>query len=276
MDKPMTAPLACPDDFSPLAVAANGLLCRRCGRNFTSFGGVIGLLPRQSLREGTAESRQLVSYGATYSQRPDRPVVQPFRELITRFGNAYLYSWVRRSIEKIAAHRSLAILDAACGEGILRRYVPQRHHYTGVDFSSRPLERAFRYHPADYFRADLTRLPFASATFDLVISIQALQYLQDPALAVSQIARVLKPGGHFLVSVPNAASIKYRCTGTPSVQLREFRRNDFLAMISDEFEVKELDCRGLWLPMPIFSIHIAGKYREVLGLSWTSIGIRKG
>jgi len=276
MDKPIAAALACPDDFSPLAVAANGLVCRRCGRNFTPLAGVIGLLPQESSKEGTAERRQLVSYGATYSQRPDRPALQPLRELITRFGNAYLYSWVRRSIEKIAAHRSLAILDAGCGEGVLRRYVPERHHYIGIDFSSRPLERALRYHPADYFRADLTRLPFASASFDLVISVQALQYLQDPTLAVSQIARVLKPGGHFLVTVPNAASIKYRWTGTPSIQLQEFRRNDFLAMISDQFEVEELDCRGLWLPMPIFSIHIAGKYRETRGLSWTGIGIRKG
>jgi SAM-dependent methyltransferase len=267
--------LACPDDSNLLIVATSGLSCPHCRRNFSGTGGIIGLLPQGSLTDGTYESRQLENYSATFSQRSDKPWLQPFREFIAKLGNAYLYSWVRRSIEAIAADRSLMILDAACGEGILRRYVAGRHCYTGVDFSSRPLARAMRYHPADYFRADLNHLPFASASFDVVVSIQALQYLDRPDLALAQIARVLKPGGHFLLSVPNDGSFKYRRQGVAPIQLQRFRRDNLTALLSKNFQIKSMETRGLWVPLPKFSVHLHGIYRESWGLSWTCVSIRK-
>jgi SAM-dependent methyltransferase len=233
------------------------------------------LLPQGSLKDGTSESRRLENYNATFSQRSDEPWLQPFREFIAKLGNAYLYSWVRRSIETIAAERTLMILDAACGEGILRRYVAGRHYYTGVDFSSRPLARAMRYHPADYFRADLNHLPFASASFDVMVSLQTLQYLDRPDLALGQIARVLKPGGHLLLSVPNDGSFKYRRQGVAPIQLQRFRRDNLTAMLSKNFQVKSMETRGIWVPLPKFSVHLRGVYRESWGLSWTSVSVPK-
>jgi len=48
-------------------------------------------------------------------------------------------------------------------------------------------------------------LPLRAAHFDLVICTQMLEYVPEPASAVAEIFRVLKPGGMFLLSVPSAA-----------------------------------------------------------------------
>jgi SAM-dependent methyltransferase len=51
-------------------------------------------------------------------------------------------------------------------------------------------------------RADAGRLPLAEGSVDLVNSLDLLEHLDDDAAAVGGFARVLRPGGHLLVTVP--------------------------------------------------------------------------
>ena len=53
--------------------------------------------------------------------------------------------------------------------------------------------------------ADGQALPFAPASFDVVIATQVMDCFREPGLAAGQIHRVLKPGGIFLASVPSCA-----------------------------------------------------------------------
>lgn len=266
--------LVCPDDRGSLARTREVLRCQRCGREFSATNTVWELLPIESLDETSPEGQRLESYRAGYSQRPDRAWLQLGRVLIAELGNAYLYAWASRAIETVAGGRPFRILDAACGDGMFWRHLSTRHHYVGSDFSGRPLARASRYHPAEYFRADLNRLPFASDSFDLVVSLQALQYLEHPERAVDEIHRVLRPGGHFLLSVPNDNSFKYRCLGAPAIQRGRFRRETMVDLLSHGFHLLKLEARGLWFPLPRVSVHLPGRYSEGRGLSWTAVSVR--
>ncbi len=51
-------------------------------------------------------------------------------------------------------------------------------------------------------RGDATRLPFADASFDKVITSEVLEHIQDDVAAISEMIRVLKPGGMFAATVP--------------------------------------------------------------------------
>jgi SAM-dependent methyltransferase len=158
---------------------------------------------------------------------------------------------------------------------MLRSYLNKRHRYVGVDFSTRPLIRAARYSPADYFRGDLNHLPFANSAFDLVVSLQSLQYLDRSEQVLRQIARVLRPGGHFLLSVPNSSAIKYRLTKIPKIQLQKFNRSNLSELLlSANFHIKEITTRGFWFPFPKLSVHLGGKYPAYIGLSWTTASVR--
>jgi SAM-dependent methyltransferase len=51
-------------------------------------------------------------------------------------------------------------------------------------------------------RGDATKLPFADASFDKVITSEVLEHIQDDVAAISEMIRVLKPGGMFAATVP--------------------------------------------------------------------------
>ena len=75
----------------------------------------------------------------------------------------------------------------------------------GVDISEPMLARAVRAAAGPqvgFLRADAQRLPFRDGVFDAAVSIAVLQLIPEPAAALSEIARVLKPGGRLAVMVP--------------------------------------------------------------------------
>ena len=51
-------------------------------------------------------------------------------------------------------------------------------------------------------RGDACRLPFPDATFDVVITSEVLEHIQDDVAAIAEMVRVLKPGGRFAATVP--------------------------------------------------------------------------
>jgi SAM-dependent methyltransferase len=53
--------------------------------------------------------------------------------------------------------------------------------------------------------ADGGQLPFGDGQFDLVICTQVLQYVAEPARITREVARVLRPGAYFFLSVPSAS-----------------------------------------------------------------------
>jgi SAM-dependent methyltransferase len=72
----------------------------------------------------------------------------------------------------------------------------------GIDVEREPLRfcRADRALPV--CQADAERLPFASASFDLVAALDALEHLADDAAGLRELHRVCRPGGMLVASVP--------------------------------------------------------------------------
>lgn len=98
------------------------------------------------------------------------------------------------------------ILDAACGNGRYSRFL-LRHAdadavLTSFDLSPRMLQRArarLKSARVSHAVADLTRLPYADASFDAVVCGWVLEHLPDPRPGLRELARVLQPGGKLLL-----------------------------------------------------------------------------
>jgi SAM-dependent methyltransferase len=89
-----------------------------------------------------------------------------------------------------------ATLDVGCGEGRVGAELARRgHRVTGVDSSARMVELARQRH--DAVVADATALPFADASFDLVVAYMSLMNMDDLDGAVGEIGRVLERGGRL-------------------------------------------------------------------------------
>ena len=97
------------------------------------------------------------------------------------------------------------VLDIASGDGVLAELLsPHADRYVCIDSSQRVVnaatERLRRFENVEVREGDMHALPFAEASFDLVVLMHALTYASKPAQAVAEAARVLKPGGRLLLS----------------------------------------------------------------------------
>jgi SAM-dependent methyltransferase len=94
-------------------------------------------------------------------------------------------------------------LELGCGEGRVVRELAARGYATiGLELSPTLARSARDADPGGrYVQADAARLPFADATFDLVVSFNALMDVERMPEAVTEAARVLRGGGSMCVSV---------------------------------------------------------------------------
>ena len=113
-----------------------------------------------------------------------------------------LYFEGRIECELAAFARSLPagarVLDAGAGESRHKAlFAAQR--YIGVDLAVG--DAAWNYGRLDAI-ADLCALPFRDAAFDAAINVVTLEHIPDPAGALREIGRTLKPGGRLFIAVP--------------------------------------------------------------------------
>jgi SAM-dependent methyltransferase len=102
-------------------------------------------------------------------------------------------------VDGLPAGRSL---DAACGTGRHARHLTELgHEVLGIDLSPEMLSRAAANVPAaEFLEADLREIPASDRRFDLVICGLVLAHLENLRPAVAELARVLRSGGHLVVS----------------------------------------------------------------------------
>lgn len=94
------------------------------------------------------------------------------------------------------------VLDLGCGEGQIARLAVAggAGAVVGVDAAAAQVaEAARRGGGAAYARGRAERLPFAGGSFDAVVTCLVLEHLADLDAAVAEVARVLAPGGRFVV-----------------------------------------------------------------------------
>ena len=98
-------------------------------------------------------------------------------------------------------------LDIGCGPGLtteaLARAVGPQGHVLGVDVAPPMLEIAKRrcasLPQVDFGMADVTRLPYQDASFDIALASQVYEYVADIDHALKELARVIRPGGRAVL-----------------------------------------------------------------------------
>lgn len=98
--------------------------------------------------------------------------------------------------------RTPRVLDMGCGTGTMLGHLQRLGEVEGVDAD----EQAVRYcHTRGHARVQLLEsdaLPFPDDSFDLLTALDVLEHIEDDHRALEEVARVLRPGGVFLATVP--------------------------------------------------------------------------
>jgi ubiquinone/menaquinone biosynthesis C-methylase UbiE len=179
--------------------------------------------------------------------RTNNPVV---RHLVGRF--------LRRVTELAAIERPRRILEVGCGEGIVLATLGARLPGTrldGLELDEAALAAArMRCPSATLVRWDACALPFGDRTFDLVVCLEVLEHLPEPARALRDVRRVARAG--CLLSVPHEPFFRFgnllrgknvTRLGNPTDHLQHWSARGFAAFCGRELVVRVHTSAFPWL-----------------------------
>ncbi|OBA61162.1 SAM-dependent methyltransferase [Mycobacterium sp. 1100029.7] len=106
----------------------------------------------------------------------------------------------------------------------------------GVDISEAMLARAVRNEAGPhvgFLRADAQRLPLRDNTVDAVVSLAVLQLVPNPAAALAEMARVLRPGGRLAIMVPTVGRAARLWQRLPNIGAHVFGEDEIGDILED-------------------------------------------
>lgn len=113
----------------------------------------------------------------------------------------------RRQIlrQSITKKNGLKILDIGCGTGetltFLENFLDKPKLF-GVDSSAVAIDFAKKRGHQKILKVDAQKLPFKEGTFDYVLLLDVIEHIEDDAGTILEAKRVLRPGGHIIVTTP--------------------------------------------------------------------------
>jgi SAM-dependent methyltransferase len=134
-------------------------------------------------RSGWSDARRASAYGELFASATDQAIAS--------------------LLDAVGAQPRLNALDLCCGRGnVSWALISRGCRVVGVDFSPAMLSQARERVPAATFvEADAQHLPFGDGEFDIAVSNFGVMHVPDQPLALSEVRRVLRPGGRFAMTV---------------------------------------------------------------------------
>jgi ubiquinone/menaquinone biosynthesis C-methylase UbiE len=138
-----------------------------------------------------------------WPEKYDEWFTTPTGLLVKKFESDLLLNLLRPKSDEF-------LLDAGCGTGVFTLDILAfGAHVVGVDLSLPMLSRAKQKTRGYHFQAvlaDISFLPFPKNTFDKVVSVTALEFIEDAKRAMQELFRVTRKGGRIVVATLNSLS----------------------------------------------------------------------
>jgi SAM-dependent methyltransferase len=207
---------ACPACGAQMRLQHASLECATCGRRFAIEDGVLRLFWPDEIDDGNVTGRVKAFYN--HSPFPDYDDYDDVAALLRKARNGGFAQMIDDAVLPGAR-----ILECGCGTGQLSAFLSLANRTVfAADLSIDALARGRRFQRANELRnisfleMNLFRPAFRPESFDVVISMGVLHHTAAPALGVRTMARLLRPGGHLVLSL-------YHRWGRLATRLRRLR-----------------------------------------------------
>jgi SAM-dependent methyltransferase len=141
--------------------------------------------------------------------------------------------------------RGLRVLDAGCGEGygIALLAAAGAGAVVGVDVDEATIAEARERYGLDFQVADVAKLPFENASFDVVVCFETIEHVGDARQAVAELRRVLADDGLLVISTPNPAEYVVE----NEFHVREYTPAEFAEILDEHFSERTRLYQQNWL-----------------------------
>jgi 2-polyprenyl-3-methyl-5-hydroxy-6-metoxy-1,4-benzoquinol methylase len=136
-------------------------------------------------------------------------------------------------------------LDVACGEGYGTAMLAAAgaSEVVGVDIDEASVAHAAQKYGLRFERADASSLPFEDDSFDLIVSFETIEHVQNPEAMLAQFRRVLRPGGLLVISTPNSGEYLMES----GYHTRDFSSQEFRSLLGQHFAEVKILYQQNWL-----------------------------
>ncbi len=165
--------------------------------------------------------------------------IEEYRRMAEVEHSHWWYDASRQLLEQILgdeARKGGRFLDVGAGTGATGAWLAAHGDLVACDFMPVALDLHRERHPdapaVGYVTADVQHLPFADASFDIVLCVTVLCHrsIPRPQVAVDQLARVVRPGGIVCLWEPGVRRLR-RAHDRETHSARRFARSDLVSML---------------------------------------------
>lgn len=178
-----------------------------------------------------------------------------------RASRSIVERWLERAMCEAGLGSDATLVDVGAGTGGMLGRIAGRARCIGVEYS--PAGVAFcRSRGLRVVRGGLPELPLRPAGFDLALSMDVFEHVEDDAAAVAAVAAALRPGGRLIATVP-ALQWLWSEHDEALHHHRRYHKADFAALLEGAgFEVVRLTYYNSLLLPPIAAARLLGRLRR--------------
>jgi ubiquinone/menaquinone biosynthesis C-methylase UbiE len=149
------------------------------------------------------------------------------------------------------------VLDVACGSGFGTQMLAETAlHVDGVDIDKETIDYAqknFSGKNIKYSVGSAYEIPARDKSYDVVVSFETVEHLDNHPVFYNEVKRVLKPSGILIVSMPNA---KNPLHGTNEFHVSEQNLDEFEKELKSFFKNVDISFQNIWITSQIWPKHV--------------------
>jgi SAM-dependent methyltransferase len=144
--------------------------------------------------------------------------------------------------------RPMQILNVGAATGASTEMLQSFGEVSSLEYDQPSVDYCRDVLKLDVIQGSITALPYADASFDLVCAFDVVEHVEDDRLAVSELIRVCKPGGHVFVTVPAYMSL-WSDHDVVNNHYRRYQQTELLALFSSGSLLRSTYFNTLLFPM---------------------------